>query len=135
MKRLLSVLAAAAFVCGAQDRSRLTELLNFEAAPVGGRPGGWHPNPVSDTISDEQIVHGGKRSVRIERNEGSQGEFSGINYPIPLDFDGHTVVFRGWVRTENVSKFAALWIREDSEDPKSGALAFDSMQKLAIKDT
>jgi len=135
MRCFLAFFATVIFVCVAQDRSRLPDLLNFEAAPVSGRPGGWQSYPASDVFSDEEIVHGGKRSVRIERKEGAQGEFSSINYAIPLDFDGHTVEFRGWVRTESVSKFAALWIREDPEDPKSGELAFDSMQKLGIKGT
>jgi C-terminal processing protease CtpA/Prc len=122
-------------VCLAQDRARLPDLLNFEAAPVSGRPAGWWAYPPSDVFSDDRIVHGGKRSARIERKEGAAGEFSGISYAIPLDFDGHTIEFRGWVRTENVSKAAALWMREDPEDPKSGPLAFDSTEKLGIKGT
>jgi C-terminal processing protease CtpA/Prc len=133
MKCLFSVLAAV-LVCGAQDRLRLPELLSFEAAPVSG-PGGWQAYPASDAFSDEQIVHGGKRSVRIERKENAAGDFSGINYAIPIDFDGRIVQLRGWVRTEAVSKFAALWMREDPADPRSGALAFDSMQRLGIHGT
>ena len=135
MRCFLALTAAFVCACLAQNRSRLPELLNFEATPVSGRPAGWWAYPPSDVFSDDKIMHGGKHSARIERKEGAAGQFSGISYAIPLDFDGHTVEFSGWVRTENVSKAAALWMREDPENPKSGGLAFDSTEKLGIKGT
>ncbi len=65
----------------------------------------------------------------------SAGQFSGINLAVPVDFTGRTIELRGFVRTENSSDFAALWMREDGESPQAGALAFDSMQRLHVTGT
>lgn len=134
MKRVLAVFAGAALalVCSAQDRSGLAEILSFEREPAGARPAGWSANPPGDVFSDENTVHGGKRSVRIERHADSAGQFSTITLAIPMDCTGKAIELHGFVRTENASDFAALWMREDGE---SGSLAFDSMQRLHIGGT
>ena len=128
MKRSLAFAATLVSVCLAQDRSRLADLLNSP-------PTGWWSYPTSDVFPDDKIVHGGKHSARIERTADVPGQFSGISYAIPLDFDGHTVEFSGWARTENVSQNVALWMREDPADPKSGPLAFATTENLGVKGT
>lgn len=40
---------------------------------------------------------------------------------------GKTIVFRGWIKTEDVEKYAALWWRADKPDQE--AIAFDNMQE------
>jgi C-terminal processing protease CtpA/Prc len=134
MKRTLAVLACAALalVCGAQDRFGLADILSFEREPAGARPAGWSASPPGDIFADESTVHGGKRSVRIERRADSAGRYSTINLAIPMDFAGKAIELRGFVRTENASDFAALWMREDGV---SGLLAFDGMQRLHINGT
>jgi len=116
MKNMLAVFACATFalVCSAQDRSSLADILSFEKEPSGGRPAGWNANPPGHIFADDKTVHGGKRSVRIERQADSAEKFSGINLAIPIDFTGRAVELRGFVRTENASDFAALWMREIS---------------------
>ena len=133
MKNMLAVFACAtlALVCSAQDRSSLADILSFEKEPSGGRPAGWNANPPGHIFADDKTVHGGKRSVRIERQADSVEKFSGINLAIPIDFTGRGVELRGFVRTENASEFAALWMREDGESQ----LAFDSMQRLHVNGT
>jgi hypothetical protein len=42
------------------------------------------------------------------------------------------VEFRGFLRTEDVTDFVGLWMREDGESP---ALAFDNMQARQLKGT
>jgi C-terminal processing protease CtpA/Prc len=137
MKRMLAVFASAALalICGAQDRSGLAGVLSFEKEPSGTRPAGWSAFPPGDIFADDTTVHGGKRSVRIERQADGAGQFSGINLAIPMDFAGNAIELRGFVRTENVSDFAALWMREDGESRQAGPLAFDSMQRLHINGT
>ena len=49
-----------------------------------------------------------------------------------MDFSGGTVELRGFLRTEEVSDFAGLWMREDGDSP---ALAFDNMQNRQLKGT
>jgi hypothetical protein len=80
MKRMLAVFACAALalVCSAQDRSGLAEILSFEKQPSGTRPAGWNANPPGHIFADDNTVHGGKRSVRIERQADSAEQFSGI---------------------------------------------------------
>jgi hypothetical protein len=87
--------------------------LGFEAPPSGSCPGGWFCG--AETIAvDSEVVHGGKWSVRIQRQADSQGPFSTITKNTPMDVSGNTIELRGYIRTENVSDFAAFWMREDT---------------------
>jgi len=49
-----------------------------------------------------------------------------------VDFSGARIELRGFLRTEDVSDFVGLWMREDGETP---ALAFDNMQDRKLKGT
>lgn len=95
-------------------------------------PGGWEGGPAGTIFADKKIVHGGKGSVRIERDGSSPNNFSTVTKSIPLDFAGTFIELRGYLRTENVSDFAGLWMREDGENP---ALAFNNMQARQLKGT
>ncbi len=130
----LGVLACSsvALICRAQGLSQLPDALKFELPPSAGHPGGWNSWPAQDIFADDQIVHGGKRSARIERRPDSGDDASGINLTIPIDFAGQKIELRGFVRTEDVKGFAALWMREDGDGAR---VAFDSMQKLQIGGT
>ena len=79
-----------------------------------------------------QTVHGGKWALRIERNDKSEGAFTAVNRMIPIDFAGESLELRGFLRTEDVSDFAGLWMREDGD---SGSVAFDNMQRRQLKGT
>jgi C-terminal processing protease CtpA/Prc len=121
-------------ICPAQDvrRSELAEILNFEAQQTSGMPRGWGGGPRETIFADNQIVHRGKWAARLERDAGSAGEFSSITLNIPVDFTGTRIELRGFLKTENVSEFAGLWIREDGDD---GTVAFDNMQNREVKGT
>jgi peptidase S41-like protein len=106
--------------------------LDFEAEHSGATPQGWNGGPPQTIAVDGQTVHGGKWALRIERNEKSEGAFSAVNKNIPIDFGGETLELRGFLRTENVSNFAGLWMREDGD---SGSVAFDNMQARQLKGT
>lgn len=98
-------------------RQKLQDLLSFEAPPAGTRPGGWSGGPADTLFSDEQIVHGGQRSARIERSADRKEELSTLSYSIPIDFTGERIELRGFLRTRNVTSYVGLWMRQDGEAP------------------
>lgn len=142
MKQFLLALACAtlAFSCHAQesspaqstDRSALAKILGFEAQPNGDMPGGWGGGPPGTLFADDKIVHGGRLSARIQRQAESPDDFSSLTNDIQMDFAGTTIELRGFIRTEGVSGFVGLWMREDGETP---GLAFDNMESRQLKGT
>ena len=114
------------------DQSDLAKILSFEAQPVGDMPGGWQGGPPGTVFADDKVVHGGRWSARIERRADSPETFSTISKVIPMDFAGNSIEFRGFLRTEDVSGFVGLWMREDGE---SGGVAFDNMESRQLKGT
>jgi hypothetical protein len=78
------------------------------------------------------VVHGGRRSLRIERAANSSGTFSTATLAVPIDFSGKTIEMRGFLRTEDVTGFVGLWMREDGDNP---SLAFDNMDARQLKGT
>ncbi|PYU68906.1 MAG: peptidase S41 [Acidobacteria bacterium] len=140
MRRLLLILLCMTRVSLAQEspsgkmpgRSDLAAILSFEAEPSAGMPGGWGGGPPGTVFADDKVVHGGRWSARIERNTDSPSNFSTITKSIPMDFLGKMIELRGFLRTEDVSDFVGLWMREDGESP---ALAFDNMQSRQLKGT
>jgi len=123
--------AAAAPVCFAQDAS-LANILNFEAGQKGNMPSGWFGGPGGTIFLDDAVVHSGHGAVRFERNESSSNGFSTITKMLPMEFGGKSIELRGFLRTENVSGFAGLWMREDGDAP---SLAFDNMQRQQLSGT
>ncbi len=130
----LRILACAALVlpCLAQNTPELARILSFEAEHTGAFPAGWGGSPPNTIAVDNKVVHGGKWSVKLERHEGAPSTFSTITKGLPVDFTGRTLVLRGFLRTEGVTGFAGLWLREDGD---SGSLAFDNMQQRQLKGT
>jgi len=114
------------------SRPDLAGLLDFEAEHTGGMPKGWGGGPSGTFAVDGQIVHGGKWSVRIERKDDSGSGFTSVTKVIPIDFTGEKLELFGYLRTENVSDFAGLWMREDDD---GGSVAFDNMQRRQLKGT
>ena len=114
------------------DHSDLAAALAFEAPPAGTMPGGWGGGPAGTIFTDDKVLHGGRWSARIERHADSPSAFSSITKQIPLDFSGATIEMRGFLRTEDVSNFAGLWMREDGDTP---GIAFINMQDQQLKGT
>ena len=114
------------------DRSTLAQSLGFEDQVGGGSPAGWSGGPAGTLFLDDKVVHSGKWAVRLARDAGSPGGFTSLTRSIPADFSGNTLELRGFLRTEGVSSFAGLWVREDGE---SRAIAFDNMQSQDLKGT
>jgi C-terminal processing protease CtpA/Prc len=130
MIRLL-VLASLVASCAAQEPS-LSAILSFESDHHGSAPAGWNIGPNAAVVVDNKIVHGGQWSARIERTATTPGQFGGILKFIPMDFAGSRIEMRGFLRTDSVTEYVGMWMREDGE---SGSVAFDNMQSRQLKGT
>ncbi len=96
-------------------------------------PPGWSVNPSGCASLDDAVLHAGQPSFRIERQPFDRDEFSGIARTFPAPPAVQKIELRGWLRTENVDGFAALWLREDSAAHQ--VLAIDSLQRRNIGGT
>ena len=108
------------------------DVFDFEGDAPGGAPAGWGGGPAGTVVVDDQVMHSGHRSVRLERKADSTGTFSTITLALPMGFSGSTIEWRGFLRTESVSDYAGLWMREDKDGESA---EFDNMQKRQIKGT
>jgi hypothetical protein len=79
---------------------------------------------------DSSMVKNGKYAATLEYHGKNEKDYKALSYSIPADYEGQTVKLTGYVKTENVSGSAGLWMRIDP-----GALAFDNMQDRPIKGT
>ena len=122
--------------CSAQttpiDQASLTKILGFENERSGDKPAGWFANPPGTVFSDDKIIHGGQWSVRIERNAQSTGQFSVIGRSISWEFAAKSIEMRGFLRTEDVTGFAGLWMRQDNG---AEMLALENMESQELKGT
>ncbi len=114
------------------DAAALPQVLNFEDQKSVGPPAGWIGKPEGTVSGDDKIVHGGHWAARLERQADSAGGFSTLHRAIAMDFAGTTVELRGFLRTEQVSQLAGLWMREDGE---TASLAFDNMANRPVTGT
>ena len=137
MKRFLLALLLAAPVLQSQTPitnpgSGFASILNFETEHTGTTPRGWGGGPPGTIFVDGNIVHSGRWAVRLERDTASPQGFTTITHVLPADFAGKTIEWRGFLRTEDVSDFTGLWLREDGDTP---GLAFDNMQRQQLNGT
>src|SRR5262245_9194215 len=137
MKRLLLAFMLMPVVLTAQalvdsQGSELAVVLNFETEQTGKMPRGWAGGPPETIAVDGETVHDGRWAVRLTRSATDREGFSTITKSIPLDFQGSTLEWRGFLRTEDVSAFTGLWMREDGA---AGSVAFDNMQQRQVKGT
>jgi C-terminal processing protease CtpA/Prc len=101
------------------------DTLSFEApAPAGTIPGfsGYPPGTV---FLDSTQAHAGRCAVRLERMSASSSEFSALRRGIPARVSGRRLALRGWVRTQDVTGSAGLWLREDGG---GGLVQFDNLE-------
>ncbi len=116
----------------AEGHPELAGLFDVEAEHGGDVPKNWVGAPPGTFAVDGQIVHGGRWSLRIERTATSPGAFTSLSRRLPIDFTGRRLELRGFLRTEDISNFAGLWIREDGD---AGMIAIDNMERRQLKGT
>ena len=111
----------------------IATILGFEnSSGAGVFPAGWYGN-AAGIVTDNQFVHSGKYSARIDRSASSTPSFSDIDQYIPIDFAGTTIQWRGWIKMQNVSDYVALWARED--DANANNVQFATMQGQGVSGT
>jgi hypothetical protein len=104
-------------------RQNIATILGFENnSRAGVFPAAWGGG--ADFVTDNQFVHSGKYSARIDRSASTS--FSTITQSIPVDFSGTTIQWRGFVKMQNVTGYVALWARED--DAAANSVQFATMQ-------
>jgi len=107
-------------------------ILRFEGARAGETLRGWGGAPAETIHFDSTVVHSGSGAARLARDTGSPRAFTTITKRLEIDFSGQRLELRGFLRTEGVSDFAGLWMREDGP---SGGLQFDNMQNQGLRGT
>lgn len=120
--------AICGLICAAGLWAQTPELakeLNFENGLAGWGAG-------KAVALDGDVVHGGKWAARITRTASDEGGISGITKVLPMEFAGKRIEMRGFIRTENVSEYVGMWMREDGD---TGAVEFDNMQSRQLKGT
>jgi len=116
----------------AQTKPAHSDVIDFESDAPGSVPAGWWAGAEGAVHVDSSVAHSGQHSVRIERKPDSPSKFSTLTKALPIDFSGNTIEWSGFLRTEDVSGYAGLWMRED----KDGAAAeFANMQDRQVKGT
>lgn len=110
----------------------LLEILTFEGDHANGKLSDWGGGPPGTIFADNKVIHSGHYSVRIERTPQSPEEFSTITRSTIVDFSGHKIQLRGWIKTQSVSGMVGFWLREDGD---SGLVEFDNMASQQLKGT
>src|SRR5688572_5376734 len=113
-------------------RPELIGLLDFESDHTGGVPKGWGGGPPGTFAVDDQVVHGGRWSLRIDRKADGPDGFTAVTRMLPIDFAGARLELSGFLRTENVAGFAGLWMRQEGD---GGVVAFDNMESRRLNGT
>jgi C-terminal processing protease CtpA/Prc len=112
-------------------RSNIQQSLGFEDQSGPGLSG-WYSNPPGSVFADDKVVHTGRWSVRLERDANSEGTFSALTRALAADFKGHSIELRGYLKLDNVTDFAGLWLREDADGQ---VLSLENMQRQQVKGT
>jgi hypothetical protein len=107
-------------------------VFTFDEESPGKMPAGWGGGPANTISVDDSVAHSGNNSIRMVRHGESAGSFSTIGREIPLTYSGESLELRGFLRTETVSGFAGLRMREDQDGT---AVALDNMQDGELKCT
>src|SRR6185312_15501097 len=113
------------------NRATIQQSLGFEDQ-TGPSLTGWFTNPPDTVAVDDTVAHSGRWSVRLDRDAKSTGTFSVIRRILPVDFQGQRIEVRGYLKLKDVSGFAGLWLREDSD---GAMLAIENMQSQQVKGT
>jgi hypothetical protein len=98
----------------------------FESSGPEGRLVGWNATPHT-VLLDSTVVHGGRYAAHLVRSptDSPGGGAAILSMSLPVTFSGKTLELRGWLKTDDVTGFAGLWLREDGG---SVGLQFDNMQ-------
>jgi hypothetical protein len=111
------IASASALGQSSLSRATLQQSLGFEDQ-TDSTLTSWHSYPPGSVSADNQIAHSGHWSVRLRRDAQSTGTFSVITRSVPVDFQSATIELRGYLRLQEVSDYAGLWVRQDADGQK-----------------
>jgi uncharacterized protein len=123
---------------GCGTTQRLAGRGDFEPEPKGQPgPNDWVPTVIPETkefvdfLWDEEVMHGGQRSVAIAIDPDHPDDIIFYNWTkvVPTWQEGQTYVLSGWVKSENLGGTASLLVQCWPED-KSQKPQVNSTQKL-----
>jgi C-terminal processing protease CtpA/Prc len=131
---LLACLALA-LPAGAQTitAQNLASILGFENGTAGTFPAGWTGTADGTVVTDCTVAHSGKCSARIERTSSSSGDFSYLQVSLPISFTGQMLTWSGWVKTQDVNGYAAIYFGE--YDSSGNNYGFSTTQYLPVEGT
>jgi hypothetical protein len=105
----------------------------FAAAPKGWIAAGSKPKDYNMSV-DRTVAHGGEASASLKCVALKPGGFGTLMQTCKADaFRGKRVRMSGYVRSQNVTDWAGLWLRIDGA--RGEPLGFDNMQQRPIKGT
>jgi hypothetical protein len=103
------------------------------AAPKGWIAAGSKPKDYNMSV-DRTVAHGGQASASLKCVAAKPAGFGTLMQTIKADaFRGKRVRMSGYVRAQNVTDWAGLWMRVDGA--RGEPLGFDNMQQRPIKGT
>jgi hypothetical protein len=102
------------------------------AVPQGWIHAGNDPKSY-ETATDAAVTHGGKKSGRLASIAEPKGFGTLMQEFAADDYRGKRLRLSAWIKVSDVKDWAGLWMRVDG--PVNKSLAFDNMQKRAIKGT
>jgi len=111
----------------------LAQILGFENGTPGAFPAGWGGSNDGTIVIDGQVAHSGQYSARFQRAASSSGAFSDLLVSIPIGFAGKTLQWSGFIKTQDVSGYAAIFFGE--YDAQGNNLGFATTQWLAVQGT
>src|SRR5215471_17861603 len=104
-----------------------------EDTPKSWLHAGSRPKDYSMSV-DHEVAHGGKASASIKCIAAAPTGFGTLMQTFKAGtFSGKRIRMTGYVRSEDVTDWAGLWMRVDG--PQKQPLAFDNMQSRPIKGT
>jgi hypothetical protein len=114
--------------------AELAEILSFEKGETDQLPNGWSSGTRDSVGFDSATVYRGSGALRLHLPEAKPGAGgSVVLLRLPVDFAGSKIELRGFMKTEDVSEFAGLWLRLDAEPGVT--VGFDNMARQQLKGT
>lgn len=123
----LPLAAHAADPCLSSRSPDLDKILQLQAFPSG-----WEINPTAAISADTQTSHDGAPSIRIELAPGQVAAPATIKTCAQIDFAGKSIELRGFLRTQDVTGTAGLWLHVDAYGER---LASESMRDKHLQGT
>ncbi len=102
--------------------------------PIGWIRAGQKESRYSSGLTDEFFHSGGQCAYIFCTNNASDGGFGTIMQSVKAaEFRGTDLTLEGWIKTEDVTGWAGLWLRIDgASNLKNKSLQFENMFKRKV---